>query len=353
VVDIIAYNVPEAYVEAYWCLKTHGVHEDSRNGPVLTIPDPCLLTIRSPLQRVLFDPIRNANPFFHVMETIWMLAGEWHVGFVAKFNKTYVNYAEAEGFVQGAYGKRWRRHFGGKVRRPYSGGYSVYKDQILEVIEVLKENPDSRQAVIGMWDPSTDLALKKKWRDRPCNTHIYFRKNVKRNELDMTICNRSNDIIWGMLGANVVHMSYLHELVAFGAGVEIGEYRVFSNNAHVYTDREDVKRFMEGPVRNDPYTRKDVDYFPLIQEGETVEQLLKDCEVFVRDEENGVYQTDWINQVAIPMISAWKARVHYSKFPEMTFQFIDQIAAKDWRLACRQWTERKIQSSATSTGQSR
>lgn len=339
-IEINAHNVPEAYVEAYWTMKTFGVIESSRNGPVLTLPTPCLLSIQRPLQRVLFDPIRNANPYFHVMETIWMLAGEWHVGFVAKFNKTYVNYAEAEGYVQGAYGERWRRRF----ESPENGrNYEV--DQILGVIKVLKEDPDSRQAVIGMWDPSTDLGLKGKWRDRPCNTHIYFRKRESVDEwiLDMTICNRSNDVIWGMLGANVVHMSYLHELIAYGAGMEIGTYRVFSNNAHVYTDREDVKRFMECPVRRDPYTRRDVDYFPLIQEGETVEELLKDCETFVRDEENGQYETVWIQEVAVPMILSWKARVH--KFNP--FGYIDRIAAKDWRLACKEWTERKTQSSAT------
>jgi hypothetical protein len=333
-VEINAYNVPEAYVEAFWALKTFGQEEKSRNGPVLTIPTPCLLTISSPLQRVLFDPIRNANPFFHVMETIWMMAGEWHVGFVAKFNKTYVNYAESEGMVFGAYGKRWRDWF--------DDGNWVKQDQILNVIGKLKEDPTTRQAVIGMWDPGLDLQTVA--RDRPCNTHIYFRKNVKRNELDMTICNRSNDIIWGMLGANVVHMSYLHELVAFGAGMEIGKYQVFSNNAHIYTDRPDVKKFLEGPVRYDPYTRKSVDYFPLIQEGETVGELLEDCETFVRDEENGKYKTVWIRNVAVPMISAWKVRVHYKM---SGFDYIDQIYAKDWRLACRLWTERKIQSSVT------
>lgn len=346
-IEIKGYNVPEAYVEAFWCLKTFGVQEESRNGPVLTLPKPCLLTINSPLQRVLFDPTRNANPFFHVMETIWMMAGEWQVGFVARFNKNYVNYAEAEGFVQGAYGKRWRKHF---RRVEGTGPVKVsYKDQISGVIEVLKEDPTSRQAVIGMWDPSTDLALMKKWRDRPCNTHIYFRK--RENELDMTVCNRSNDILWGMLGANVVHFSYLQELIAFGAGLEVGRYQVFSNNAHVYRERPDVKKFMEGPIRNDPYLSRTVDYLALLDEGERVEDFLKDCEVFVRDEENGAYKIHWMNNVALPMLLAWKARVHYSKFPEMSFQFIDQIAAKDWRESCRQWTERKIQSSVTSTGQ--
>lgn len=337
-VEINAHNVPEAYVEAFWTLKTFGVEESSRNGPVLTIPQPTLLTVRCPLQRVLFDITRNANPYFHVFETIWMLAGEWHVGFIAKFNRNYVNYAEAEGYVQGAYGKRWRKWFDDGLKHAV-----VSIDQIKGVIKVLKEDPTSRQAVIGMWDPSTDLALMKQWRDRPCNTHIYFRK--RNDELDITICNRSNDLVWGMLGANVVHMSYLHELVAYGAGMGIGRYQVFSNNVHVYKERGDVQEFLKGPIRNDPYIRKDVDYFPLIQEGEKIEDLLRDCEIFVRDELSGYkeFKTEWIKTVAYPMLQSWEARVH-KKDP---FTYINQIAAKDWRLACKMWTERKIQLSAT------
>lgn len=337
-ISISADNVPDAYVEMYWAMKVHGKEENSRNGKVLSIPSPLFLTIDKPLQRVLFDPTRNCNPFFHVMETIWMLAGENHVGFPSKFNRTYVNYAEDDGIVHGAYGKRWRDHFPEK-----STGKNSTMDQIKLACALLKNDPESRQVVLSMWDPSEDLGATV--RDRPCNTHIYFR--ARDNALDMTICNRSNDLIWGMLGANVVHFSYLHELIAFGAGMDIGKYQVFTNNCHVYTERDDVQRYMRGPVRVDPYGRDGIDYLAILQEGETVKNLLKDCEEFVAyaGPTGALYRTNWINHVVVPMIQAWNARRDGRN--DDSFMFIDRIQATDWRLACRQWTERKILSSAT------
>jgi len=342
-IEIKSRNVPGLYVESYWAMKLNGVEENSRNGKVLTIPEPTVVTLRSPLQRVLFDPERDANPFFHVMETIWMLAGDNHVGFPSKFNRTYVNYAEADGIVHGAYGKRWRDHF-----HPTEIGPRFLMDQIQVACALLRKDPESRQVVLSMWDPAEDLGASVK--DRPCNTHIYFRARAEDNHdlftLDMTVCNRSNDLLWGCLGANVVHMTYLHELVAYGANMEVGIYRVFSNNLHVYKDRPDVTKFMGGPIRMDPYKRRAVDYYPLIQEPEKVEELFEDCEAFVK---LGLgytdYKTVWIKTVAVPMLQAWEARVD-KRFDD-SYMFIDRIKATDWRLACKQWTERKILSYAT------
>lgn len=346
--NIKGHNVPEIYVEAFWAMKVNGVEENSRNGKVLTIPEPVLLEITHPLERVLFDPDRNANPFFHVMETIWMFAGSNHVGFPSKFNSTYAQYAEEDGFVHGAYGKRWRNHF-----QPKEIGPKYSMDQIQLAIAMLRKNTEDRRVVLSMWDTPEDLGATKK--DLPCNTHIYLRARRSDNEilgghaLDITVCNRSNDLIWGCLGANVVHFTYLHELLAFGAGMEVGTYRIFTNNLHVYSERPDVARFMEGPVRYDPYTRTDVDYYALLDEGESVEQFFADCEDFIQwgapQSGRSIYQTKWINDVALPMLQAWNARVQ--KRNDDAFMFIDRIKAKDWRLACRQWVERRIESSAT------
>lgn len=351
VVEINAHNIPEAYVEAYWSMKTYAKEENSRNGKVLSIPDPVVLSIANPLQRVLFDPVRNANPFFHLMETVWMLAGGNHVGFPAKFNRTYAQYAEADGIVHGAYGKRWRDHFA-----PKEIGPRFRMDQIQLACAILTAEPESRQVVLSMWDPASDLGATVK--DRPCNTHIYLRARktewtpspdtgvmLPSYALDMTVCNRSNDLLWGMLGANAVHMTYLHEVLAFGSGMDIGEYRVFTNNCHVYSERPDVQTYMKGPVRNDPYIREDVDYFPILQEGETVDQLLGDCEYFVNHGMSLIFRTEWIKNVVVPMMQAWDARREGRI--EDSYMFINRIKATDWRLACAQWTERKTLSSAT------
>lgn len=320
-VTLEAYNVPEAYTESYWKMKIHGTEENSRNGPVITIRRPVFLTIRNPYERVLFDPDRNANPFFHVMETIWMLAGGKHVGFPSKFNHQYVNYAEEDHNVHGAYGYRWRNHFA--------------TDQLFGVIKELRCDPTSRRAVIAMWDPASDLCAQK--RDLPCNTHIYFR--ITDGHLNMTICNRSNDLLWGMLGANVVHMTYLQELIATALDFEVGDYNIFTNNCHVYKDRPDVIEFMKGPVNHDYYRTKKLKYMAMTDGWERIDEALEDSMEFIQNEFHiKSYRTKWFNTVAVPMFLAYQDRL--LKLGD-GMKYIDRIEAEDWQYACGAWIKRK------------
>ena len=55
-------------------LLKEGVEEPSRNGLVLVMPTPVTTVYQRPQERVVFSPERNANPFFHLMESLWMLA---------------------------------------------------------------------------------------------------------------------------------------------------------------------------------------------------------------------------------------------------------------------------------------
>jgi hypothetical protein len=320
-------TAPDLYTEAWWIMRIGSVEEPSRNGSVMTLQEPTRLRLADPTKRVIFDPERDCNPFFHVMETVWMFAGESKVDWLEQFNKGYRKYAEDNGEVWGAYGARWRAHY-----NSYSGDNP--NDQISSVIRVLRKDPFDRRAVIGMWDPSCDLDAP--CRDVPCNTHIYFR--VVNGALNMTVCNRSNDMIWGALGANIVHMTYLHELIARGAGIPIGEYVVLSNNMHVYKDREDVKRLWDTSVPVDPYLLG-LKTYPLLQGEETVDQLLRDCEKLVSV--NYTPPTDyfdaetlWMRRVAHPMFRAYLEKTRRQ-------EWIDRIAADDWRVACQEWADRR------------
>ena len=73
-------------------------------------------------------------------------------------------------------------------------------DQITSAINILKSNSDSRQVIIQIWDPN-DLE-RTDTKDKACNLCVVFRKRGK--VLDMTVYNRSNDMLWGAYGANVV-----------------------------------------------------------------------------------------------------------------------------------------------------
>lgn len=300
-------DIPEMFTEMMWTMRICGVKEDSRNGEVLALDEPLLISVEQPWDRVLVEPTRNCNPFFHVAEAVWMLAGEQSVGWISHFNKRFVEYADYGGDIWGAYGHRWRKKF--------------EVDQLLSVRDMLKDDPTTRRAVLGMWSPWHDLGTVHN--DLPCNTNVYFR--VLNNTLQMTVCNRSNDVIWGMCGANAVHMTILHELLARSIGVDQGMYRVMTNNAHVYTDLPDVKKMLNTKVAMRIHAMP----LPLLAKGETMDTFLCDCERLV-GKRDGVVTNYWLRNVATPMIGIYKKKGDYTP---------RNVMCPQWRRAVMEWID--------------
>ena len=68
-----ARTVSEALHNGLHLLRVHGIPQPSRVGDVLVSPHPVMTVYKEPTNRVLLSPMRNANPFFHVMESLWLL----------------------------------------------------------------------------------------------------------------------------------------------------------------------------------------------------------------------------------------------------------------------------------------
>lgn len=309
-------SAPQAYDEILWQFRNnHPLEQQSRNGPVLRFRDPYLFQIRMPERRLITSPIRDANPFFHCMEFIWMMAGRADVKWLAQFNKRYLEYGEENGEAWGAYGARWRKHFG--------------MNQLRIAVEMLRKDPDNRRIVIGMWDPGWDLSVERK--DLPCNTQLMF--TVVEDQLDMLVTNRSNDFFWGALGANVVHMTMLQELIAQASGLELGNYNVVSNNLHMYPGMPGFEAKFNELSHPDIYTRG-LEPFPLLYTGETLEDFFADCEGLV-DGRREIFVTRWMINVGKPMYDIWFSRGSGKVYS------IESIAADDWRIACQEWLSRR------------
>lgn len=204
-------------------LDQYGIKTDSRNGPVLRFPEPVCLEYPNPRRRILDSPIRDANHVFHFFETMWMFAGLDTVAPLDLFNSGMKQYSDDGIRFAAAYGHRWRYHFG--------------FDQITTAIEKLRVNPEDRRIVIQMWDPAE--LFKKEGKDFACNQQILLDTRpdpVRGYILDMTVTNRSNDLIYGMMGSNLVHFSMLHEYLAYHSGLALGTYYQISKNAHLYLE---------------------------------------------------------------------------------------------------------------------
>lgn len=317
---IHAQNVNQAMGRALEWLFVHGITEDSRNGPVVVAPEPVTTVYNHPRERVLYSPMRDANPFFHFMESLWMMAGRNDVRWPVFFNKNFGQFSDDGEVFHGAYGHRWRHWFG--------------YDQLKELAHELTKDHNTRRAVLSMWDANADVhAAASGGKDVPCNTHAYF--DVRGGRLNMTVCCRSNDVIWGAYGANVVHFSVLLEVLAAWVGVPVGVYRQMSNNFHIYethTPRTKFRNMAWDAAQNDhclpPY--------PIVNT--PIDSWFKDLDEFMHSAHTGTYKDQFFTAVASPIYAAYEAR---KEGKGTGTKEILRCEALDWRLACQQWIQRR------------
>lgn len=328
-------NVNECWQEAKVFLTERHIVRPSRYGEVWEAECPIATIYNKPCERVLFDPQRDANPFFHFFEGLWMLAGRKDVPWLAQFNKRMTEFSDDGGKTQrGAYGYRWRDHFA-------TVEDSVVMDQLPAIIHMLKNNPDERRTVLQMYDPSCDLN-RPKLKDIPCNLCCLFK--VRGGKLEMTVCNRSNDIVWGLYGANAVHMSMLLEYVASMAGYPVGRMFTLSDSFHAYT------AFWEKYVPNlngfsDLYEIGGCYPYPMVEHppswDEELHRFLRQTEE--PDLEEPVYGNAFFPEVAQPLYNAWSLWKQKDPAAYNTIiQSLDYCKATDWKAAATMWMLRRI-----------
>ena len=296
---------------------TGGEQRQSRNGPVLEIPTPVSVRYDCPDERVLFEPKRDANPFFHLFESLWMLAGRNDVAFLDQYNSRMKQYSDDGQGFNAAYGQRLRSGFG--------------FDQIEECIQRLRKDPDDRRIVLQIWDPADML---KQTVDMACNLVITPR--VRKGCLDWTVFNRSNDYLFGLTGANAVHLSVIHEYVARMSGILLGSYEQITNCCHAYVETPVWQATKDLPLSvNDPYNNGVVKPFPLISERNVWNS---DLVRWMEDPKgNRTYTDPFFEHVAKPM-----AITHYEhKVNRNGLKYVGLISASDWRKACTEWLERR------------
>lgn len=322
-ISIKVRNVHEALPIALDILDVNGIERSSRNGPVKMVSQPVITEYVHPEERVIFWQERNANPFFHLYEALWMLDGREDVYGLRRFIKTIMNYSDNGEIFHGAYGWRWRNHF--------------KEDQLEVIARNLIENPDDRRNILQAWDPWLDLGSDSK--DVPCNVCATFQ--INNYCLDMTVFCRSNDIIWGCYGANAVHFSMLQEYLATWIGCPIGRYHQISVNWHAYTKVLDRLKRPFQPYEKNPYdsvhriTMSEVGDINRINEA--IQGLLLEADSGFVHKAN--YHDPWSSMVR----SVFLAHHEYSK-GELDFALeilyeADQKA--DWIKAATEWIERK------------
>jgi len=317
---------------------------ETRAGRTIRFDEPMTITFTRPTERVLFNTARDVNPFSVLYESLWVLAGRNDVAPLSYYTKRMVDYSDDGSTWYGAYGRRWRNWA--------DGGF----DQLELAAELLRADHNTRRIVLTMWDPVKDLAGQTAGgKDYPCNTHVYAK--IKRGRLNITVCNRSNDTVWGLFGTNAVVFSFLQEYLAAKVGVGVGEYHHMSDDLHVYDEPGNPKVARWEPEKwlaESTYTQEAGRYgngtalFPLVKDSAAFErELPRFVEEFKSlPTDYGIRAENWtepfLRDVARPAFGAyavyktgqWKREPGSSRWHEV-------IAADDWRTACTGWLERR------------
>lgn len=329
---IRALNVNDALLKGVKHLMSEGIKRESRAGTIVESPMPVTTCYSKPWERVLLSEERDANPFFHLMESLWILAGREDVKFLTEFNKRMAEYSD--------YGQVFNAPYGYRIR----GGIHPHKDQLEQLIECIKNDPDSRQLVLQIWSAGD---LVKDTKDKACNMSVVFRTRPVNGEnvLDITVYNRSNDALWGAYGANMVQFSMLHEYVAARTGIAMGKYYQVSNSFHVYTDGPggELWENMKNNYWVNPYPSYRVAMRP-----SQMDKFDEDLKWFFdRYDKGGLslicdslhWESDYFKELVLPMLCVFF--MHKKVGPQQALKFTHRIKCNAWGLAAEKWLNKR------------
>ena len=162
-----------------------------------------------------------------IHELLWFLKGDTNIKYLKDNNVTiWDEWADKDGNLGPVYGKQWRAW-------ETADGRTI--DQITNVIEQIKKNPDSRRLLVVAFNPGDvdKMALP------PC--HAFFQFYVSNNKLSCQLYQRSADIFLGV-PFNIAGYALLTHMMAQVCGLGVGEFIHTLGDAHLYKNHLEQAR---------------------------------------------------------------------------------------------------------------
>jgi thymidylate synthase len=162
-----------------------------------------------------------------IHELIWFLAGSTNIQYL-KDNGVSIwdEWADADGNLGPIYGYQWRSW-------PTPDGRHI--DQIAQVLDQIKNNPDSRRMIVSAWNVADIPQMKLP----PC--HAFFQFYVADGKLSCQLYQRSADIFLGV-PFNIASYALLTHMMAQQAGLEAGDFIWTGGDCHLYSNHMDQVR---------------------------------------------------------------------------------------------------------------
>lgn len=214
-------------------------------------------TLTHPIYNILFVPQRKFSLSYACAEMLWYLSGTDKIDMIQNYAPQYEKFAE-NGVAYGAYGARWSKNPGFMQEKDLTikeitmSGFGhdtdlePFKNQLTALIQLLKIDPNTRQAILTMWD-SGDLihTILKDHKDLPCTLSLIF--FVRNNKLHLVTTMRSNDA-WLGLPYDVFCFTTLQRIIAVELGLGLGTYIHQAGSEHIYSrNQEKIDQILRAP----------------------------------------------------------------------------------------------------------
>ena len=166
-----------------------------------------------------------------IYELLWFLKGDTNTDYLTENGvKIWNAWADENGDLGPVYGHQWRNWNSDEI------------DQITEVIETLKTNPNSRRMLVSAWNPSVLPNTSKSFGENVANNkaalppcHAFFQFYVSNGKLSCQLYQRSADIFLGV-PFNIASYALLTMMMAQVCGYEAGEFIHTFGDAHIYSN---------------------------------------------------------------------------------------------------------------------
>jgi thymidylate synthase len=206
------------YLDLMRYVRDHGVHKSDRTGTGtlsvfgyqmrfnLNHGFPLVTTKKAHLKSIIY-------------ELLWMLQGSTNIKYLNEHGvKIWDEWADENGDLGPVYGAQWRSWRG-------ENGQAI--DQISDVIEQIKNSPDSRRLIVSAWNSAEihNMAL------APC--HAFFQFYIADGKLSCQLYQRSADIFLGV-PFNIASYALLTMMIARVTGLRYGEFIHTFGDAHLY-----------------------------------------------------------------------------------------------------------------------
>lgn len=154
-----------------------------------------------------------------IHELLWFLRGDTNVAYLQEHGvRIWDEWADSQGDLGPIYGKQWRSW-------PSADGRTI--DQLSDVVEQIKNNPDSRRLLVSAWNVGEleQMAL------MPC--HALFQFYVANNRLSCQLYQRSADVFLGV-PFNIASYALLTHMLAQQCNLEVGDFVWTGGDCHLY-----------------------------------------------------------------------------------------------------------------------